>query len=106
MAPVATSIFSLLLGGRRLGDVTAPIFWSDRVLALGRFPPPDRVDYLDHAVALVESERLSPPRPTLEEIRKYLRGAIFATWVDRARNFAAAEKLEPKNHKMYLRTIL
>ena len=82
------------------------IFWSDRLFALGRFPPLDRVDYLDHAVALVESERLSPPRPTLEEIRKYLRGAIFATWVDRARNFAAAEKLEPKDHKMYLRTIL
>ena len=37
---------------------------------------------------------------------QYLRGAIFATWVDRARSFAAAEKLEPKDHKMYLRTIL
>jgi predicted nucleotidyltransferase len=82
------------------------IFWSDRHFALGRFPPLDRVDYLDHAVALVESERLRPPRPTLEEIRQYLRGAIFATWVDRARSFAAAEKLEPKDHKMYLRTIL
>lgn len=82
------------------------IFWSDRHFSVGRFPPLDRVDYLDHAVALVESERLSPPRPTLEEIRQYLRGAIFSTWVDRARTFAAAEKLEPKDHKMYLRTIL
>jgi len=82
------------------------IFWSDRHFVVGRFPPLDRVDYLDHAVALVESERLSPPRPTLEEIRQYLRGAIFATWVNRARSFAAAEKLEPRDHKMYLRTIL
>ena len=82
------------------------IFWSDRNFALGRFPPLDRVDLLDHAVALVESERLRPPRPALEEIRQYLREAIFATWVDRARSFAAAEKLEPKDHKMYLRTIL
>jgi predicted nucleotidyltransferase len=82
------------------------IFWSDRHFSLGRFPPLDRVDYLDQAVALVESERLSPPRPTLEEIRQYLRGAIFATWVERARSFAAAEKLEPEDHKMYLRAIL
>jgi predicted nucleotidyltransferase len=82
------------------------IFWSDRHFVLGRFPPLDRVDLLDHAVALVESERLRPPRPTLEEIRQYLRGAIFTTWVERARSFAAAEKLEPKDHKMYLRTIL
>ena len=82
------------------------IFWSDRHFALGRFPPLDRVDLLDHSAALVEREHLRPPRPTLEEIRQYLRGAIFATWVDRARSFAAAEKLEPKDHKMYLRTIL
>jgi hypothetical protein len=82
------------------------IFWSDRHFALGRFPPLDRVDLLDHSVALVERQRLRPPRPTPEEIRQYLRGAIFATWVDRARSFAAAEKLEPKDHKMYLRTIL
>jgi predicted nucleotidyltransferase len=82
------------------------IFWSDRHFALGRFPPLDRVDYLDHAVALVEGEGLSPPRPTLEEIRQYLCGATFATWVGRARTFAAAENLEPTDHKMYLRTIL
>src|SRR5579872_432585 len=82
------------------------IFWSDRHFSLGRFPPLDRVDYLDHAVALMERERLRPPRPTMDEIRQYLRGAIFATWVERARSFASAETLEPKDHKMYLRTIL
>jgi hypothetical protein len=82
------------------------IFWSDRHFALGRFPPLDRVDYLDHAVALVEGEGLRPPRPTLEEIRQYLCGATFATWVDRAQSFAAAKSLEPRDHKMYLRTIL
>ena len=82
------------------------IFWADRHFSLGRFPPLDRVDFLDHAVALMERERLRPPRPTLEEIRQYLRGPIFTTWVDRARSFAGAETLEPKDHKMYLRTIL
>jgi predicted nucleotidyltransferase len=82
------------------------IFWSDRHFSLGRFPPLDRVDYLDHAIALVERERLRPPRPTLDEIRQYLRGETFATWVHRARTFANAETLAPEDHKLYLRTIL
>ena len=72
------------------------VFWADRYFSLGRFPPLDRVDYLDHAVALLERERVGAPRPTLAEIRDYLRGAPFAGWSDRARDFAAAEKLEPK----------
>lgn len=49
---------------------------------------------------------LRPARPTLEEIQHYLRGAPFANWADRARTFAAAETLEPKDHKEYLRTLL
>jgi hypothetical protein len=28
------------------------VFWADRHFSIGRFPPLDRVDYLDHAVAL------------------------------------------------------
>jgi hypothetical protein len=47
-----------------------------------------------------------PVRPMLQEIRDYMRGVPFATWADRARNFAAAETLEPKDHKSYLRTLL
>src|SRR5215831_16314208 len=30
------------------------LFWADRHFSLGRFPPLDRIDYLDHAVALME----------------------------------------------------
>ena len=82
------------------------VFWTDRHFSLGRFPTLDRVDYLDHAVALMERERVQPARPTLEEIRHYLRGAPFASWAERARSFAAAETLEPKDHKAYLRTLL
>jgi hypothetical protein len=82
------------------------VFWTDRHFSLGRFPPLDRVDYLDHAVALMERESVQPARPTLEEIRHYLRGAPFASWAERARSFAAAETLEPKDHKAYLRTLL
>ena len=82
------------------------VFWTDRQYSLGRFPPLDRLDYLDYAVALVERECVRPARPTLEEIHHYLRGAPFASWAERARSFAAAETLEPKDHKAYLRTLL
>jgi predicted nucleotidyltransferase len=82
------------------------LFWTDRHFSLGRFPPLDRVDYLDHAVVLMERERVRATRPTLAEIRDYLRGAPFVGWSARARDFAAAEKLEPKDHKAYLRTLL
>ena len=82
------------------------VFWTDRHFLLGRFPPLDRIDYLDYAVALMERELVRPARPTPEEIQHYLRGAPFANWADRARSFAAAETLEPKDHKEYLRTLL
>ena len=82
------------------------MFWTDRQFSLGRFPPLDRLDYLDHAIALVERECVRPARPTLEEIHHYLRGAPFASWAERARSFAAADMLEPKDHKAYLRTLL
>jgi len=82
------------------------VFWSDRHFSVGRFPPLDRIDYLDYAVVLMERERVRPVRPTLKEIRQYLQGAPFANWADRARNFAAAKTLKPKDHKEYLRTLL
>jgi predicted nucleotidyltransferase len=82
------------------------VFWTDRHFGLGRFPPLDRIDYLDRAVMLVERECVRPARPTLEEIQRYLGGAPFADWAERARSFAAAETLDPKDHKAYLRTLL
>ena len=80
------------------------VFWTDRHFILGRFPLLDRIDYLDHAVVLVEHGCVRPARPSLEEIRHYLRGAPFANWADRARSFAAADTLSPKDQKEYLRT--
>jgi hypothetical protein len=82
------------------------VFWADRNFSLGRFPTLDRIDYLDHAVVLMERESVLPTRPTLDEVRRYLRGAPFANWADLARSFAVAEMLKPKDHKAYLRTLL
>jgi predicted nucleotidyltransferase len=82
------------------------VFWTDRHFSLSRFPPLDRVDYLDHAIALMERQRVRPTRPSLEEIQRYLGDAPFANWTDSARRFATAEILDPKEHKAYLRTLL
>jgi predicted nucleotidyltransferase len=82
------------------------VFWADRRFSLGRFPPLDRIDYLDHAVVLVERQRLRPERPSLEEVRRYLGDAPFANWADGARRFATAEILEPKDRNAYLRALL
>ena len=59
--------------------VKLSVFWTDRQFSLGRFPPLDRIDYIDHAVVLAERERVRPVRPTLEEIQRYLAGAPFVT---------------------------
>ena len=83
------------------------VFWTDRHFSLGRFPPLDRMDYLDHAGRADGARARARPRdPHSREIRDYLRGAPFTGWSDRARSFAASEKLEPKDHKAYLRTLL
>src|SRR5215813_11307583 len=82
------------------------VFWTDRHFSLGRFPPLDRVDYLDNAMVLTERERVRPERPTLDAIRDYLRGAPFGNWAEAARRFASAAILAPSDHKGYLRTLL
>jgi predicted nucleotidyltransferase len=82
------------------------VFWSDRSFTAGRLPPLDRADYIDHAIVLTERERVLPPRPTLDEIRVYLRGAPFANWTENAHRFATADVLTPGNHKAFIRTLL
>ena len=82
------------------------VFWTDRQFAVGRFPPLDRLDYLDRPVVLAEREHVTPARPPLQEIRDYLRGAPFANWAARAKEFADAAALDPKDRKAYLRALL
>jgi len=82
------------------------VFWTDRKFGVGRFPPLDRLDYLDRPVVLAERERVTVARPPLQEIRAYLGGAPFANWAGRAHAFAAAAALEPGDRKGYLRALL
>ena len=81
-------------------------FWTDRSFAIGRFPPLDRIDYLDHAVALIERERVQPARPTRAAIRDYLGGLPFANWASDVRRFITQGALEPDARKPYLRAHL
>jgi hypothetical protein len=82
------------------------VFWSDRGFTLGRFPPLDRIDYLDRAVVLTERECVLPARPTLDEIRFYLSGAPFTNWTENAHRFAGMSVLAPGDHKPFIRTLL
>lgn len=82
------------------------IFWTDRSFAVGRFPVLDRIDYLDHAVALMERERVTPQRPSLAEVRAYLAGPPFGNWRNEVARFAASDALDPKDRKSYLRALL
>ena len=84
------------------------LFWADRAFTTGRFPPLDRVDYFDHAQPLVERERerVRPARPSLAEIRAYLRGQPLESWGDACQKFAAAAVLQPADHKPYIRCLL
>ncbi len=82
------------------------VFWADRRFGIGRFPPLDCIDYLDHGRALLEREAVRPPRPALAEVRRYLAGAPLARWSETARRFAAATTLAPKDRKAYLRALL
>jgi hypothetical protein len=72
----------------------------------GRFPPLDKVDYIDHAVPLLESRRVYPARPSLSEIRTYLRAEPFRNWSKEAQFFSALSELTVDHHKRYLRALL
>ena len=82
------------------------VFWSDRSFAIGRFPPLDRVDYLDHAVAVIEKERARPERPSMAAIRDYLRGQPLESWREEVERCARMERLGRADHKPYLRAHL
>jgi predicted nucleotidyltransferase len=82
------------------------VFFTDRSFKGGRFPPLDRADYLDHAVPVIERERITPSRPSLDEVRGYLAGTPFTNWIHSAEAFAESAVLAPQDRKSYLRALL
>lgn len=82
------------------------LFWSDRGFAIGRFPPLDRLDYLDHARPLFERERVLPPRPSLNDVRVYLRGQPLESYREQIARVAALSALDDTTRKPYIRALL
>jgi predicted nucleotidyltransferase len=82
------------------------IFWTDRSLTLGRLPVLDRLDLLDHGRAIYEREKIAPRRPGITEVRGYLAGRPYESWVERAREFVNMSVLAPADRKAYLRALL
>lgn len=82
------------------------LFWTERHFSVGRFPPLDRVDLIDHGIALIEREHVRPARPTLSQIRTYLGAEPLRNWALQAEKLSALAVLTGANHKAYLRTLL
>jgi len=82
------------------------VFWADRNFSAGRFPPLDRIDTIDHGIAVIERERVMPPRPSLAEVRSYLAGPPFESWSNDAVRFSTLDRLAEQDRKRYLRALL
>jgi predicted nucleotidyltransferase len=82
------------------------LFWADRDFTVGRFPPLDRLDYLDHAQPLAERERVSPPRPSLDDVRAYLRGQPLDAWREQIARVMALSALDDTTRRTYIRALL
>lgn len=82
------------------------LFWADRGFTIGRFPPLDRLDYLDHAQPLIERERATPLRPSLDDVRTYLRGQPLDSWRDQIARVTALTALDDPTRRTYIRALL
>jgi predicted nucleotidyltransferase len=82
------------------------LFWTNRPFSAGRFPPLDRLDLIDHGIAVIEREHVRPLRPTLNEIRTYLGAQALQNWSRQAEILSALPELTDANHKAYLRALL
>lgn len=82
------------------------LFWTDTEFVGGRFPLLDRVDYLDHRVALFQRRSVAPKRPTLQAIRAHLRADPLHNWARAVARFGALSALAAEDHKAYLRAML
>jgi hypothetical protein len=82
------------------------LFWTDQYFSVGRFPLLDRVDYIDHAVTLLERRHVCPTRPTLPEIRLYLSAQPFQKWSRQVLLLNALSELTVDDHKRFLRALL
>jgi predicted nucleotidyltransferase len=82
------------------------VFWGNPQCSWGRLPALDRLDLLDHGVPLLYNRRADFRRPTQHEIRQQLSQTIERSWKPNIDELSKLKKLEPKDRKPYIRTIL
>ncbi len=82
------------------------IFWGNPEFTWGRLPNLDRLDLLDHGVALVNGHQPQFRRPAKQEIRDELLRSIERSWKPRLPELNGLTELTAANRKPYLRAIL
>lgn len=82
------------------------IFWGNPECTWGRLPHLDRLDLLDHGVALLNGHQPRFRRPTKEEIRGELLRSIERSWKPRLTELNRLTELTAANRKPYIRAIL
>jgi hypothetical protein len=95
----------ILLSSAVLGPKVS-LFWADATFSAGRFPPLDRIDYLDHRIALVEHRCVLPERPTIDEVRAYLSADPLQKWSEEVMRLSGLPALLAHDRKSYLRALL
>ena len=82
------------------------IFWGNPEFTWGRLPNLDRLDMLDHGVALLSGHKPQFRRPTKQEIRDELLQSVERSWKPRLPELNSLKELAPENRKPYIRAIL
>ena len=82
------------------------MFWGNPEFGWGRLPVIDRLDLLDHGVALLHGIKPSLRRPTKQEIHREQLQSIERSWKPRLPELSRLTSLEPKDRKPYIRAIL
>lgn len=82
------------------------VFWGNPEFTWGRLPQLDRLDLLDHGVALLNGHRPNFHRPSKQEIRDELLRSIERSWKPRLPELNRLTALPAASRKPYIRAIL
>jgi predicted nucleotidyltransferase len=82
------------------------VFWGNPEYDWGRLPVLDRLDLLDHGVAMLNNIKPAFPRPSKDAIHHALRESLDKSYVPKCDELNRLIALEPKDRKPYIRCIL
>jgi len=82
------------------------MFWGNPELNWGRLPVIDRLDLLDHGVALLHGIKPKFRRPTQDEIHQEQLHSIERSWKARLPELNRLTRLESNDRKPYIRAVL